>query len=121
MIAKTFEIRDEGTHIPALAICLEPDCEADRYVFARAGFGTTAQAQKCFVMLMKLTGNRAVATYDPFQWDDSRTMREAHRYIESNFGDLRSGEVIDVQFILGETKEKKKSEACGGHLIQEQP
>jgi hypothetical protein len=37
-------------------------------------------------------------------------MVEAHRYIEENWNALSDGDVIDVEFILGETKEKKISE-----------
>lgn len=37
-------------------------------------------------------------------------MVEAHRYIESYFDKLNSGDVIDVEHILGETKEPKVSE-----------
>jgi hypothetical protein len=34
----------------------------------------------------------------------------AHRYIEQTFSQLKSGDLIDVQFIIGETTEPKVSE-----------
>ena len=37
-------------------------------------------------------------------------MKEAHAYIAGHFEELESGAVIDVEFILGETAEAKKSE-----------
>ena len=53
---------------------------------------------------------RGVA-YDPYNWvRDTRTKRTAHSHIERNWADLRDGDVIDVEFILGETAIKKVSE-----------
>jgi len=37
-------------------------------------------------------------------------MTVAHAYIEKNFHNLNSGDVIDVEFILGETDKPKTSE-----------
>jgi hypothetical protein len=54
----------------------------------------------------------AVATNDYYEWPGSegRTMIYAHKYIIENWASLRDGDVVDVQFILRETKESKKSE-----------
>gem|GEM_PF-2943358 len=50
-------------------------------------------------------------TYDPYDWSGTpRTYREAHKYIKQNWGILESGDVIDVEFILGETDTCKISE-----------
>lgn len=49
--------------------------------------------------------------YDPYDWGD-RTMTVAHQYIESNFDQLNNGDVVDVEFILGETSVPKRSEAA---------
>jgi hypothetical protein len=46
---------------------------------------------------------------DPFVKKD-RTYFTAHRYIQENWKNLRSGDVVDVQFILGETEEIKEPE-----------
>lgn len=40
----------------------------------------------------------------------NRTMREAHAYIEREWKMLRDGDIIDVEFILGETDMPKESE-----------
>jgi hypothetical protein len=37
----------------------------------------------------------------------------AHDYIRNNWPTLKDGDVIDVEFILGETNERKISEAHG--------
>jgi len=107
MLVKAFEIRDSMTFIPCIAVCLSPANESEEYLAARAGFGITPEAQACFVILFKMTGN--MQTYDPILWN-CNTMTPAHRYIRDNFEKLESGAVIDVQFIKGETKEPKQSE-----------
>ena len=45
------------------------------------------------------------------RWDcSSRTMQVAHLYIEEHFAKLNSGDVVDVEFIMGLTKQPKISE-----------
>ena len=41
---------------------------------------------------------------------DTRTKPVAHQFIEKNWSTLKDGDVVDVQFILGETAEPKRSE-----------
>ena len=112
MIAKTFEVRDAGTFIPALAVKLEPGCEADRYLLARAGFGTAPDTQKKYVFLCRLNGGPGYGGgYDPHAWPGStRTLSVAHKYIIEHFDALESGAVVDVEFILGLKPEPKRSE-----------
>lgn len=98
---KYFEIRDSATCIPAFAFPVEGDCGLTR----RAGYRS-----RC-IMLGYLVGGKP-ANYDCFEWDN-RTMQVAHEHIEDNWDSLVGGEVIDVEFILGETSVKKESE-CGG-------
>lgn len=108
MYAKTIEIRDAATFIPALAVRLDPYNDRDRYLIARAGFGITPMAQEKYIILIHLTSMRCA--YDPVDWGN-RTMETAHKYlIEQGLDDLLHGEVVDVQFILGETDEPKISE-----------
>lgn len=114
MIAKTFEIRDKGTFIPVMAVKLKPDCEQDRYLLARAGYGRSAEQQAEYVTLWRIDGGLGKCTSDHYEWGgDTRTMPTAHEYIINNFDTLQSGEVIDVEFILGETHNKKISESKG--------
>lgn len=109
MKAITLEIRDKGTFIPALAVNLRTDNEEDRYLLARAGFGTDPAGQGEYTILMRLEGPEA--QYDPSAWAGmSRTMPVAHRYIIDNFERLKAGDVVDVQFVLYETERPKISE-----------
>ena len=107
MKAKTIEIRDRATCIPALAVQLGPACESDCRLFARAGFGPDPFSQGGYVVLVHLTDMRA--QWDPHAWG-GRTMPVAHDYLVRKFEDVTTGDVVDVEFILGETAERKASE-----------
>jgi len=53
---------------------------------------------------------RGVA-YDCYDWPaNPRTYRVAHDYIRHNWHTLEDGDVIDVEYILGETEVPKLSE-----------
>lgn len=110
MIAKLFEVRDRGTFMPVLAVQLLPSNEADRYLLGRSGYTLLAETQANYVVLSKIDGGEdRHMNYDPYAWK-TETLRQAHRYISSKFGDLESGSVIDVEFITGRTTELKISE-----------
>lgn len=72
----------------------------------RAGYGPEGGP---YVILFKLAGGRSPATCDPFDWND-RTMRAAHQHMIENWNALESGQVVDVEFILGETAGPKRPE-----------
>jgi hypothetical protein len=111
MICKTFEIRDRGTFIPVLAIKLEPGCEPDRYLLGRAGFGTTPEAQRAYVQVVRIAGGSGHSSCDPHDWPGgARSVPIAHQHIIEHFDSLESGAVVDVEFILGERAEPKRSE-----------
>lgn len=111
MQVKTFEIRDRATFIPALAVRLtHGHTPQDNYLMRRAGFSNESLANGEFVVLTRLEGG--TAHYDPFEWPvNPRTMQQAHFYIAKNWDSLPSGAVVDVEFILGESKMMKVSEA----------
>lgn len=99
MKAKTFEVRDRSTLIPCLGISIEG---SDGYLAQRAGYG-----QRC-ILFGKLSGG--AFTYDPHEHKDSRTMRNAHAWVRDNWDIVADGQVIDVEYILGESKWPKESE-----------
>jgi len=105
MQVKLFEVRDRGTFIPVMATFFQG---GESPLLRAAGYGTFQD----YVILTKLTGGECNASYDPYDWPTNpRTMREAHLFIEkSNWGDLQDGQVIDVEFVLGETTVCKTSE-----------
>jgi hypothetical protein len=100
MTVKLLEIRDRGTFVPAMAIQVSGD---DGYLMRRAGFGGA------MVYLIMLATEKC--RYDPYNWDNPRTMGNAHRYIAERWDELKDGDVVDVQFILGETAAPKRSES----------
>lgn len=105
MIAKCLEVRDRATFIPVVAINTEPSCEAQRYLLRRSGYAPDGRT----ILLVNL--NDARAQNDAYAWGNSRTMSTAHLWIEEHFESLNDGDVIDVEFILGETRAAKRSEA----------
>ena len=103
METKTFEVLDSATFIPVLAIKLDPDTPKDRYLLSRAGFGNTPGD---YILLLSLSGGKWCFNFEFFD----RTYQVAHTYIKQHWFSLCSGEVLDVEFILGETKQPKPSE-----------
>lgn len=104
MQTKLFEIRDRRTFIPVIATRMfSQGNESELYLLRRGGFSN----EHPLIMVTKVEGD--ACNYDCYSWDN-RTMRAAHKFIEENFPALVSGDVIDVEFILGETNISKISE-----------
>lgn len=115
MISKVLEIRDRGTFIPAIAIRLSPKDDSERYLLAEAGYGVDPHVQGEYVLLIRIYGGSGFSTSDLLEWPGSaRTMQVAHDFINKTFDKLESGDVIDVQYILGETADKKRSQRYEG-------
>ncbi len=108
MEIKCLEIRDDGTFIPVICIRPVAENEAQRYLLRRDGYRADG-TEPCIIMIDAQC--RGVA-YDCYDWGrDMRTKGNAHNFISENWHKLKDGDVIDVEFILGETPEKKISEA----------
>lgn len=120
MTTKLFEIRDRGTLIPVMATKMRTESDgsasedetmdAEEYLLHGSGFNPNG---KPLVVLCRLecSGVDGNATYDPFAWGGgARTLKVAHRHIIDHFDELPSGAVVDVEFILGETKQPKITE-----------
>jgi hypothetical protein len=82
MEVKCLEIRDDGTFIPVICIRPVPANEAQRYLLRRDGYRGT------------------------------RTKKQAHHWIAEHWREIKDGDVIDVEYILGERPTKKISERC---------
>lgn len=105
METKLLEIRDSATFMPHLAIKLTGDTMQDHFLLKRAGFGIT----ETYILFHPLCSSDI--NYDPYNWQrGARTVPIAHKYVIEHWDEIKSGDVIDVQFILGETSEKKISE-----------
>jgi hypothetical protein len=100
MNIKQLEILDRMTFVPMLAIQVNGD---DGWLLRRAGYGP-----KDYILLIHLTSG--IMNDDPNKWG-GRTIKVAHQYIMANWNDIANEEVIDVEFILGETNIKKLSES----------
>lgn len=100
METKLFEIRDEGTFIPAIAIAVS---RADGPLARAAGYGA-----QCIIL--GALHSKDYFTYNPYDWTRSRTMHVAHNYIIEQWDKLVSGDLVDVQFILKEKTEPAQSE-----------
>jgi hypothetical protein len=107
MTCKTIEIRDRGTFVPALLVRLDPADERDRWLLSRAGFGTTPEAQREYVLLINLVKD---CPYDPFGHGSARTLQVAHQHAIEAFDRLENGAVVDVEYLLDEQAEPKVSE-----------
>jgi len=116
MKAKTFEIRDDGTCIPVLAVQLEAGNQADSYLIARSGYGGNPRGNRPFVVIWPMSGGHGHASSDPYGHGagGDRTWVTAHEHIEKYFNDLESGAVVDVEFIRGETTAPKLSDRIAG-------
>lgn len=107
MEVKCLEVRDDGTFIPVICIRPVPVNEEQRYLLHRDGYRGDS-TESCIIFIDAQC--RGVA-YDPYDWPrSSRTKAHAHLYITEHWTELKDGDVVDVEFILGETKQKKVSE-----------
>lgn len=110
MQTKLFEIRDRATFIPALAVKLRHaplSTDVESWLLWRSGFGRDDTSGP-YVVLYKLATDEA--HYDPIEWRGGRTMQLAHAHIIEQWDQLESGDVVDVEFLLEETKSPKRSE-----------
>lgn len=105
MEVKILEIRDRGTFMPMMAIKLKAKNHEQEWLLERSGYPPDFH----YVLLMDVAGGAGTMKCDPYQWN-SRTRKIAHLNIIENWDSLSDGDVIDVEFILEETSEKKRSE-----------
>lgn len=112
---KLIEVRDAGTFIPTLAIKLVSDASPGAYLLRRAGYGGYGSETNHYVLFMRIGGGHTEMNYDPYSWKhiNGRTMHEAHKILIERWADFESGDVLDVEFELGEKPDKKMSEAIG--------
>lgn len=102
MKTKMFEVRDRGTRIAVIAIKTEGETAKESQFFRAIGFDENN------VILLRPEDN--LASYDPFEWANYRTMSEAHMYIKKHFDELPNYSVVDVRVILKEETEPASSE-----------
>lgn len=107
---KLFEVRDEGTFIPVIAVRPSYDASAaEQYLWARSGYGARLDDQHTYVLLAPVMSNRGALTSDVMA-HGSRTLQVAHQHIKDRWDDLRSGDVVDVEYIVGQRPAPRLSE-----------
>lgn len=105
---KLFEVRDRATFVPVACVMLRGSMTVeDSYLCRRVGYDLIRNN----VLYFRLNGD-GKALSDPHEWGD-RTNQTAHLHILSEWNDLKSGDVVDVEYILGEANSKKITERCG--------
>lgn len=108
---KLFEVRDRATCIPIIAVRLHFGSKKEQWLAARAGY-TPVSRQGYFVLVGLLAGDFPLR-WDPNRWSDPgyrRTLKFAHEYIRDHWDTLTSGDVVDVEFILGEKDKPSETE-----------
>jgi hypothetical protein len=110
MQVKALEIRDAGTFIPALAVNMNPSNNEQRYLLKRCGYSCDGRPN---IILTRLDGDEThhgdQATNDPYA-RIGRTWPIAHHWIIDHWNELQDGDVVDVEFALGERTTPKVSE-----------
>jgi hypothetical protein len=116
MKVKLLEVRDEGTFIPMFCVDMNPDDdgpeglptpnEDQHYLLRRCGYPCDGRPN---IAITPLDAGGRPMWNDPYAWD-SRTFAVAHKYINDHWAELRDGDVVDVEFILGERLMPKTSE-----------
>lgn len=102
---KLIELRDCATFIPAIAISVQSP--EDGFLVRAAGYGHNRT-----VLFGRLDGNGKL-NCDPYEWRD-RTWSVAHHWLEEHWDELKSEDVVDVEFILAETPQPKRSQRHDG-------
>jgi hypothetical protein len=107
------EVRDSMTTIPCVAMQCRSDDSTERWMLQRAGYMQGAEACGHYCVLFSTLYGDRILTYEAGDWASQklgRTMEVAHNYVREHFDELRTGDVIDVEFILGEKPTKKLPE-----------
>jgi hypothetical protein len=105
MQVKCLEIRDAMTFLPVICIKPVPDNNAQRYLLRRDGYS----CQSDDTIIIMIDAQCRGVSFDAYDWP-SGTKRVAHHYIEKHWDELRDGDVVDVEYILGTSDTKKESE-----------
>lgn len=102
---KIFEVRDRGTMMPVIATKLvsTDKLPGEIYLLERGGY--SAQCPQVVVHFLEPDEGSG----DPDKWT-TRTRAIAHQYILKHWDKIRTCDVIDVEFVLGESKTCKVSE-----------
>jgi len=104
MEIKLLEIRDRATFFMVLCVDMNPANAFERRALRYYGHPCDGIPN----ILMTHARCSDYATNDPYGWTGpARTYLVAHEYIIDHWNELKEGDIIDVQFIAGETSVKQ--------------
>lgn len=119
MNVKILELRDRHTLVPLLCVDMNPDTiglsahstkdethVAQTYLLRRCGYPCNGHPN---IAITRANADGGKCSNDPYFWGD-RTYAAAHLHIIKEWANLTDGDVIDVEFIMGETQKPKISE-----------
>lgn len=120
MQVKILELRDAGTFIPLLCVDMNPDIAplhardfdsepqeyVQRYYLRRMGYPCDGRPN---IAIAHLSAGGQPFSNDPYSWG-GRTYPVAHAHIIEHWDELKDGDVICVETILGERATPKISE-----------
>jgi len=107
---KIIEVRDVGTILSVLFIRLSAESASEKFLLERAGYGRRPDN---YILAIDLTHPLRI-WLSPFETrmatQGARTFYLAHEEMTRNWENYRHGDVLDVQYVLGETPSPKISE-----------
>ena len=106
MKVKVLELRDSGTFIPLICVDMNDENDAQRYLLRRCGYPCDGRPN---IAISHLAAGGQKFCNDPYYWG-GRTFPVAHNWIIEHWEELSDGDVVDVEFILGERALPKASE-----------
>lgn len=98
METKVLEIQHSGQKVPVMVVRLDPASKQEQHLFVMAGYGFSPDVQREYFLMVEMK-KMGGANIDPFSWKE-RTLQEAHNYIRCNWLHVRSGDTIDLDYIL---------------------
>ena len=109
---KIFEIRDTATCIVVMCVSLKTPNPKEKRLLWKVGYAsreTDIATPRTLILMHPMHTEKC--SYEAYSLSNcSRTYPVAYNYIVEHWDELRSGDVVDVEFILGITNAPKPSE-----------
>lgn len=112
MEVKVIEVRDRATFKPVIALKVAPENERERYLLARSGYGTESEEQNKYIILMN-SRKPFNADYSFYDVTPGSTMQVIWLYLIDHWDEVEPGQVLDAEYLRGESDNPKQSESVG--------
>jgi hypothetical protein len=107
--SKLFELRAPATLIVLMATKLGTTDLSESYLLSRSGFGRCNSDYNKYVFVYPIDGGKGYAVTDPYEQNITE-IRIVHQYIKKHYDELETGQVLDYDYIVGNTDKPKISE-----------